>query len=82
MPAAEFFSTGVEPDQIVFQTERGDEVYFTIQETDDTWNIYKFVRLLDSWNEAETLGEPVNSQWNDLYTFMLTDGISLYFSYN
>ena len=80
--AADFFSTGVDPDQIVFQTERGDEVFFSIQEIDETWNIYKIVRLLDSWNEAETLGEPVNSQWDDLYPFMLTDGISLYFSSN
>jgi hypothetical protein len=82
MAAGDFFRTGVDPDQVIFKTERGDEVYFSIQEVDETWNIYKIVRLLDTWNEADDLGEPVNTQWDELYPFLLTDGITLYFSSN
>ncbi len=82
MPAGDFFRTGVDANQVIFRTERGNEVYFPILEADETWNIYKIVRLLDTWNEAESLKDPVNSEWDDLFPFMLTDGITLYFSSN
>ena len=80
MVAGDFFRTGVDADQVAFRTERENEVFFPIQETDETWNIYKIVRLLDSWSEAEILDEPVNSEWDEMYPFLLTDGVTLYFS--
>ncbi len=82
IPADEFFRTGVDPGQIIFRTERGNEVYFPIQETEGTWNIYKIVRLLDSWNEAEPLNEPINTEWDDLHPFLMSDGVTLYFCSN
>lgn len=82
MPGSEFFRTGVDPNQIIFRTERGSEVFFPIMEADQTWNLYKIVRLLDSWNEAESLGESINTKWDELYPFLLIDGVTLYFSSN
>ena len=82
MPAGDFFRTGVDPSKIIFRTERGDEVFFPIQETDETWDIYKIVRLMDSWSEPETLPQPINTEWNELYPFLLSDGVTIYFSSN
>lgn len=80
MTAGDFFRTGVDPHQVAFRTERGNEVYFPIQEMDESWNIYKIVRLLDSWSEAEILQEPINTEWDEMFPFLLTDGVTLYFS--
>lgn len=82
MSASDFFRDGVDSEQVIFKTERGNVVFFPIKENNGTWDIYKMERLLDSWNEEETLGEPVNSASDELYPFLLTDGVTLYFCSN
>ena len=82
MLSQNFFVSGVERNQIIFKTERGNEVFFPMKESDSTWNLYKIVKLLDSWNEPELLRKPVNSDYDDLYPFLLIDGVTLYFSSN
>ena len=77
-----FFVTGVERDQVIFKTERGNEVFFPKQERNKSWNLYKIVKLLDTWSEPEPLGAPINSDYDDLYPFLLIDGVTLYFSSN
>ena len=82
MLSQSFFVTGVDRNQVIFKTERGNEVFFPMQERDDSWNIYKIIKLLDSWSEPELLNEPINSAYDDLYPFLLIDGVTLYFSSN
>jgi hypothetical protein len=77
----DFFESGVDPNNIMFVTERGDVVYFSMKATDeDTLSIYKMVKLIDGWSENEEVGEPVNSVYNDAYPFLETDGLTFYFS--
>jgi hypothetical protein len=77
----DFFESGVNPNNIMFETERGDVVYFSMEATDeDTLSIYKMVKLIDGWGESENLGKPVNSVYNDAYPFLETDGVTFYFS--
>lgn len=80
LKAGDFFRVGVNPEQVIFRTERANEVYFPIMGSDKTFDLYKVVRLLDSWTDAERLPEPVNSAYNDLFPFLLIDGTTLYFS--
>jgi hypothetical protein len=80
LTAGEFFSVGVNPDQIVFRTERSNEVFFPLLGSNGKYDLYKIVRLLDAWTEAELLEGAVKSDHNDLYPFMLTDGTTMYFS--
>lgn len=80
LKAGDFFRVGVNPEQVIFRTERANEVYFPIMSSDKTFDLYKVVRLLDSWTDAELLPEPVNSAYNDLFPFLLIDGTTLYFS--
>ncbi|GAO30375.1 PD40 domain-containing protein [Geofilum rubicundum] len=80
LTAGEFFSVGVHPDQIVFRTERSNEVFFPLLGSSGKYDLYKIVRLLDAWTEAEFLEGSINSDYNDLYPFMLTDGTTIYFS--
>ncbi|MDG5798978.1 hypothetical protein QA597_01210 [Marinilabiliaceae bacterium ANBcel2] len=80
MKAKDFFTGGVNPEQIVFRTERGDEVFFPVRGSDKSYDLYKIVKLLDSWGEAQPLGEPLNSEHNEMHPFLLIDGTTLYFS--
>ncbi|WP_430933386.1 hypothetical protein [Saccharicrinis sp. 156] len=77
----DFFESGVEPDNVMFETERGDVVYFSMaSSSEDTMSIYKMQKLLDGWGDSERIGEPVNSVYNDAFPFMETDGLTFYFS--
>ncbi len=79
----DFFESGVNPNNIMFETERGDVVYFSMKtNTEDTLSIYKMVKLIDGWGKSEPVGEPVNSVYNDAYPFLATDGLTFYFASN
>ncbi|WP_162150067.1 PD40 domain-containing protein [Saccharicrinis fermentans] len=77
----DFFESGVNPNHILFETERGDVVYFSMaQSSEDTMSIYKIQKLLDGWGDSEIVGEPVSSAYNDAYPFMASDGLTFYFA--
>ncbi len=77
----DFFESGVNAENIMFETERGDVVYFSMaSNVEDTMSIFKMERLIDGWSESKSLGTPVNSAYNDAFPFMATDGLTLYFS--
>lgn len=80
---SDFFESGIDPEGIMFLTERGDGVFFTMknQSTSD-WDIYKMEKLIDGWSESIRLNNDINSGNHDLYPFLSTDGITLYFSSN
>ncbi len=79
----DFFESGVNPNHILFETERGDVVYFTMADSEeDTLSIYKMEKLLDGWSESKRLNAPVNSVYNDAYPFLETDGVTFYFASN
>lgn len=80
MKAADFFKIGVGEESIIFKTERGNQVFFPLQGKEKTYDLYKIVKLLDSWTDADLLQGSVNSPYNDLYPFMLIDGTTLYFA--
>ncbi len=77
----DFFESGVNPSNIMFETERGDMVYFTMKSNEeDSMSIYRMVKLIDGWGNSESVGSPVNSVYNDAYPFIGTDGLTFYFS--
>ncbi len=80
LKAGDFFRIGVNEESIIYRTERGSDVVFPIQNSNGKYDLYKIVKLLDSWTDAEKLQGGVNSDFNDLYPFILIDGITLYFS--
>ena len=76
-----FFKTGVPPENIMYRTEKGDDVYFVMEEPDTTLHdIYFMERLLDRWSGSKNLGEPVNSDYDDRHPFLMVDGTTFFFS--
>ncbi len=77
----DFFKTGVPPDNIMYRTEKGDDVYFVMEEPDTTLHdIYYMEKLLDRWSGSKNLGEPLNSDFDDRHPFLMVDGTTFYFT--
>ncbi len=69
----------IAPNSTIYQTERGDRVFFVLSENGKT-NLYYKNRLIDHWSEKVALGENVNTEQDENYPFLMSDGIMLYFS--
>jgi len=76
----EFFDSGVKPNVTLFLTERKDIVYFTSESATDSLDIFKMEKLIDGWGSKTDLKNPVNTEFNDAYPFIETDGVTLYFA--
>lgn len=76
-----FFKTGVPPENIMYRTEKGDDVYFVLNETDTTTHdIYMMEQLLDRWSGSKNLRKPVNSDYDDRCPFLMVDGTTFFFA--
>ena len=72
---------GNDPENLVFETQRGDRRLFGKSNDSLEYNIYYTGRLLgDSWSEPMPLKGGINSESNDNYPFALTDGMTVYFA--
>jgi hypothetical protein len=76
-----FFKTGVPPENIMYRTEKGDDVYFVLEENDTTTHdIYMMEQLLDRWSGSKNLRKPVNSDYDDRCPFLMADGTTFFFA--
>jgi hypothetical protein len=79
----EFFESGLNPEGIMFLTERGDLAFYTSNAKDNKqYDLYKIEKLIDGWGSPIELGDGVNTLSDEKYPFLLTDGTTLYFSSN
>jgi tetratricopeptide (TPR) repeat protein len=83
MKNGDFFESGINPEGIMFLTERGDLAMYSSNAPDGKqYNLFKMEKLIDGWGEPVLLGDAVNSKYDERYPFLLTDGVTLYFSSN
>lgn len=66
-------------DLFSYLTERGDRQVMTVR-TDSTFSLAMSEKLLNEWSEPRLLPAGVNSEQNENYPFMMSDGITLYFA--
>ncbi|WP_439185499.1 hypothetical protein [Carboxylicivirga taeanensis] len=76
-----FFESGLDPKGILYLTERGDEVYFSMKSEEQGEAIYKMEKLLDGWSESKAI-EAINSEADDYQPFVLIDGSTIFFASN
>lgn len=75
-----FFEDNIDPNGILYRTERGDAVFFSMKpEGEEFEHLYKMEQLLDGWGDAILLNG-LNIEANDKMPVMMTDGTTLYFS--
>lgn len=79
MPNSSFFDTGVTPNELLFRTERGDQVYYSSASVTGTQDLYKMEKLIDGWSNPQAINE-LNSDKNNRTPFLMVDGLTLYFA--
>ncbi len=63
----------------IYITERGDRAFFAANNEGNS-DLYSKNKLLDQWAEKTSLGATVNSDKDEAFPFLMSDGIALYFS--
>lgn len=64
----------------VYESERGNKIYYADKDELGVLNIYTRNRLLDEWSEPKKLPEIINDSVDTNYPFMSTDGITFYYA--
>ena len=64
----------------VYESERGNKIYYGDKDDAGVFNIYTRNRLLDEWSSPKKLPETINDSVDTNYPFMSTDGITFYFA--
>ncbi|MFT3737928.1 MAG: hypothetical protein QM786_04155 [Breznakibacter sp.] len=81
MRNSDFFESGIDPNGILFVTERGDRVFY-VSNTNGSSDIFKMEKLIDGWSKSSSIGSAINTVSEERYPVILTDGATLYFSSN
>ncbi len=80
---SDFFQSGVDPNGIMYMTQRQDEAYFSLYTVGSRGqDLYKMVKLLDGWSDNDALPANVNTAFDEAYPFMASNGSTLYFASN
>ena len=78
LPNSMFFETGVDPQGLLYKTERGDAVYYARPNDAGKNDLFRLEKLIDGWGEPLPLSE-LNSDGNDQMPFLMVDGMTIYF---
>lgn len=80
IPVNEFFKSELSNNTPLFITERKDKIYYSHIDSVRGNKLYTMEKLLDSYGNEKPLSESVNQQGSQAYPFVLTDGVTIYFS--
>lgn len=70
----------IAPGTPIYITGRGDRTFFSCREDNGEFNLYSKNRLLDKWSEKTNFGPNVNSESDEAFPFLMSDGKVLYYS--
>jgi tetratricopeptide (TPR) repeat protein len=74
----DFFDTPEKIPAVVYQNQKGDKIYYARPSVNGIFNLYSQNKLLDAWGEEKSLLPDHPADQN--YPFVLSDGVTLYFS--
>lgn len=64
----------------VYETELGNKIYYSEQQSDGKLSILSSNKLLDKWSNGNLLPGSINEAINADYPYVLTDGITIYYA--
>lgn len=74
-----FFQSGIDPDGLMYMTERADAVYFSVADDEGFSRLMKMEKLIGGWGEMTQL-RGLEGRWNDIAPVLMTDGVTVYFA--
>lgn len=77
-----FFDTQETNEGVVYETEIGNKIYYGNRDEEGVMNIYSRLKLNNKWSaESEVkLPETINTGKDANYPYVLTDGVTIYYS--
>ncbi len=76
----DFFNTGSPVSSTVYMNEKGDKIYYGQRTNENGFCLFSQSRLLDKWGDEKQLPLNVNSNNDDNYPFVLSDGVTIYYA--
>lgn len=64
----------------VYQNQKNDKLFFSQKTASKGYDLFTRSRLMDAWGDTVALSENVNSAANENFPYVLSDGVTLYFS--
>lgn len=80
IPFQEFFQTAKRSPSIVYMNQKKDKIYYAQQTEEKNLCIFTQSRLMDHWGDEKQLPMNINSDGEDNYPFVLSDGVTLYYA--
>ena len=65
---------------IVYLNQRGDRAFYSKSTGENGYDLYSMNKALKEWTDEHALSDNINSDGNECYPYLLTDGITLYFA--
>jgi tetratricopeptide (TPR) repeat protein len=75
----DFFDTPEKTPSVVYRNQKGDKIYYAQPAENGVLTLYSQNKLLDTWGDEKIL-MPDHSEDHHNYPFVLSDGVTLYFS--
>ena len=75
-----FFQTNEPVNSIVYKNQKGDKIYYAHPTDGDRYCLFTQSKLMDEWGDKKQLPMNINSNEDDNYPFVLSDGATIYYS--
>lgn len=76
----DFFQTDEMDSTIVYMNQKEDKIYYAHATEDNNNCLFTQSRLMDQWGDEKQLPMNINSEADDNYPFVLTDGVTIYYA--
>lgn len=79
-PFASFFNKNVNFPSAVYSNEKKDRIFFGDMADSTKLDLYSSARSGDHFTEKSSLSSSLNSEYNETFPFVLSDGLTIYFA--
>ncbi|MEG1543340.1 MAG: tetratricopeptide repeat protein [Tannerellaceae bacterium] len=76
----DFFETNQPISSTVYTNQKGDKIHYAHPAEDNLYCLFSQSKLMDKWGDEKQLPMNVNSNKNDNYPFVLSDGVTIYYA--
>jgi len=76
----DFFQSGSDIQSTVYMNQKEDNIHYAHPTEDNGYNIFRQSRLLDQWGDEKELPASINTDADENYPFVLSDGVTIYYA--
>lgn len=77
---SDFFQTNEPVTSTVYKNQKGDKIYYAQPTEDAHYCLFTQSMLIDKWGDEKQLPMNINSNKDENYPFVLSDGVTIYYA--